>query len=85
MFVYRAIRDASFKKWSSTGPRQTLRVKFIKTMPKFFKLSLHFISLCERTFIVPYCRINFVFEFSAIASVAGLSTHGVVIRSGNTF
>ena len=27
MFVYRVIRDASFKKWSSTGPRPTLRVK----------------------------------------------------------
>ena len=29
MFVDRVIRDASFKKWSSIGPRPTLRVKFI--------------------------------------------------------
>ena len=29
MFVYRVIRDASFKKWPSTGPRPTLRVNFL--------------------------------------------------------
>ena len=30
MFLYRVIWDASFKKWSSTGPRPTLRVKIFK-------------------------------------------------------